>query len=163
MVWNWKYQSTSIDPEECPHELLECLGTLGSDSGLLDLGCGPGNLRAALRSRGWNGHFVGVDVSRQVIEVAKKSGDSNAKWHVSAIEDFPVPDQKVSAVCLCESIYYVRPAIIPTLIARCRQSLASGGRIVVRIWQADQHREYITLLAGLGAQSSPPIYILTKE
>ena len=78
----------------------------------------------ALRSRGWNGHFIGVDVSEQVIEVAKKSRDNNAEWHVSAIEDFPIPDKKVNIICLCESIYYVKPNLVPALLERCRQSLS---------------------------------------
>lgn len=161
IVWNWKHGSTSIDPAACPHDLLECLRTLDSNSGVLDLGCGPGNLRAALRLRGWNGHFIGVDVSEHIIEVAKKSESNNAEWHVSTIEYFPIPNQKVSTICLCESIYYVKPESVSTLLERCRQSLVSpGGRIVIRIWHADWHREYIALLLGLGAQSNPPIYIL---
>ncbi|WP_158791843.1 bifunctional 2-polyprenyl-6-hydroxyphenol methylase/3-demethylubiquinol 3-O-methyltransferase UbiG [Granulicella sp. L60] len=163
IIWNWKHQRSSIDPARCPQDLLECVRTLESNSGVLDLGCGAGNLRAALRSRGWNGHFIGVDVSEQVMEIAKKSEDSNAEWHVSAIENFPILSQRIDAICFCESIYYVKPLSVPDLLARCRQSLVSGGRIVIRIWDADLHREYITLLVGLGAQSNPPIYILAKE
>jgi SAM-dependent methyltransferase len=160
MIWNRKHQHSSIDPGRCPQDLLECLRTLGSNSSVLDLGCGAGNLRAALRSRGWNGHFIGVDVSQQVTEIAQKSGDHNAEWYVTAIEDFPSLSRKVDAICLCESLYYVRPLSVPTLLARCRQSLIPGGRIIIRIWNTDQHREYIALLEGLGVRSSPPIYIL---
>jgi SAM-dependent methyltransferase len=163
ITWNWKHQRSSIDPARCPQDLLECLRTLESNSGILDLGCGAGNLRAALRSRGWNGRFIGVDVSEQVMEIAKKSEDSNAEWHVSAIEDFPILAQRVGAVCLCESLYYVRPLSVPALLDRCRQSLVPQGRIVIRISDADRHREYIALLQGLGAQTNPPIYLLTKE
>ena len=164
LVWNWKHKNASIDLAGCPHELLDCLRTYDSNSAVLDLGCGAGNLRAALRSRGWNGHFIGVDVSEQVIEVAKKSRDNNAEWHVSAIEDFPIPDKKVNIICLCESIYYVKPNLVPALLERCRQSLVSpGGRIIIRIWHTDRHREYIALLSGLGAEINPPIYILKTK
>jgi hypothetical protein len=52
---------------------------------------------------------------------------------------------------------------VPALLARCCQSLLPGGKIVIRISDADRHREYIALLGGLGVQFSPPIYILTKE
>ena len=112
MVWNWKYQSTSMIP---PRARMDCWSASVHWSPTPDSliqGCGPGNLRAALRTRGWNGHFVGVDVSEQVIEVARKSEDTNAEWHVSAIEDFPIPHQKVSTICLCESIYYVDPGSV---------------------------------------------------
>ena len=163
IIWNRKHQGSSIDPARCPQDLLECLRTLGSDSAVLDLGCGAGNLRAALRSRGWNGYFIGIDVSEQVTEIAKKSRDSNAEWHVSAIEDYPILSRRVEAICLCESIYYIRPLSVPALLVRCRQSLVPEGRIIIRIWDADRHREYVALLESFGAQSKPPIYILTKE
>jgi ubiquinone/menaquinone biosynthesis C-methylase UbiE len=110
---------------------------------------------------GWNGRFIGVDVSKQAIEVAKQSGDINAEWHVGSIENFPIPTEKVSTICLCESIYYVKVGQVPALLERCRQSLASPeGLIIIRIWHTDRHREYIALLAGMGAQCHPPIYIL---
>ena len=111
LVWNWKFRSTRNDPAGCPRDLLDCLHTLDFNSAVLDLGCGPGNLRAALRLRGWNGHFIGVDISEQVIEVASKSESNNAEWHVSTIENFPIPHQKVSTICLCESIYYVETEV----------------------------------------------------
>ena len=121
----------------------------------------PGNLRAALRLRGWRGHFIGVDVSKQAIEAARQSEDNNAEWHLSAIEDFPILNKKVSTICLCESIYYVRVGLVPALLERCRRSLASpGGRIIVRIWHTTRHREYIALLSGLGFESALPIYTL---
>ena len=163
MVWDRKHLSTRIDPEGCPHDLLECLRTLDSNAGIADFGCGAGNLRAALRSRGWKGHYVGVDTSERAIEVARKSEDSNAEWHVSTTEDFPILTQKVSTICFCESIYYIQTKSVPTVLARCHQSLSPGGRIVIRIYHTDRHREYIALLVGLGAQCKPPIYSLTKE
>jgi SAM-dependent methyltransferase len=161
LVWNLKHRNSGIDPAKCPHDLLGYFRLLEPNSAVLDLGCGHGNLRAALRLRGWNGHFIGVDVSDLAIETAKKSKDNNAEWHVSAIEKFPIPEQKVGAICLCESLYYVNLSLVPALLQRCRQSLVSGGPIIIRVWSADQHREYLTLLSSLGAQVNPPIYILT--
>ena len=160
IAWNWKHWKR-IDAAACPHDLLECLSTLEPNSAVLDLGCGPGNLRAALRLRGWSGHFIGVDISEKAIEVAKKSEDNNAEWHVSAIENFQIPNQEVSTICLCESIYYVKLGAVPSKVERWRQALVyPGGRIVIRIWHADRHREYIALLSRLGTQSNPPIYTL---
>jgi SAM-dependent methyltransferase len=140
IVWNWKHRNNFTDPARCQKELLESLDSLEPDSGILDLGCGAGNLRAALRTRGWNGHYVGIDVSEKAIEIAKKSGDGNAAWHVVAIEHFSILENKVSTICLCESLYYVTPRSVPALIEKCRQSLASSdGRIVIRIWNAERH------------------------
>lgn len=160
MVWDWKHRTNHIDPVGCPHEVLDCLSTLEPNATVLDLGCGTGNLRAALRLRGWKGHFVGVDVADKAIELAKGSGDANAEWHVSTIEEFHVPAQKVDAVCLCESIYYVKPQAVPALLERCRQSLLPHGRIFIRIIHTDRHPEYIELLEEMGAVPKPPMYVL---
>lgn len=161
IVWNRKHQTTQIDPAGCPHDLLDSLRSLDPNAGVIDLGCGAGNLRAALRLRNWNGHYVGVDISEEILEVAKKSGDANAEWHASTIEAFPLPSKKVKIVCLCESLYYVRPGSVPTLIERCRKSLVSpGGRIVIRIWHTDRHPEYVALLTDMGAQVTRPIYTI---
>jgi hypothetical protein len=46
------------------------------------------------------------------------------------------------------------------LLGRCRESLVSGGRIVVRICDANRHREYVSLLNELGFKADPPIYVL---
>ena len=163
IVWNRKHSGVSIDPVGCPHDLLECLRALDSSASVADFGCGAGNLRAALRSRGWNGHYVGIDTSERAIEEAKKADDKNAEWHVSTIEDFPILAQKVSTICFCESIYYVKVKDVPTVLARCGQSLASEGRIVIRIAHTERHREYVALLRGVGAQCSPPMYVVSNR
>jgi SAM-dependent methyltransferase len=163
IVWNWKHRAANIKPQACPHDLVEYVSKLQANSAVLDLGCGAGNLRAALRKRAWKGHYIGVDVSRQVIETAQKTKDDNAEWYVGALEDFRFPPREVDIICLCESLYYVNSASVPALITRCRHSLAPGGRIVIRIWHTDRHREYIATLAAMGAQSEPPLYVLTKE
>ena len=160
IVWNWKHRRSAIHPEGCPHDLLKHLRTLECSARVLDLGCGPGNLRAALRLCGWRGHFIGVNVPSRPLSDSRQSEDNKAEWHLSAIEDFPILNEKVSAICLCESIYYVRVGLVPAC-QRCRQSLISPrGRIIIRIWHTARHREYIALLSDLGFESALPIYTL---
>ena len=111
--------------------------------------------------RGWNGRYVGVDVSRKVIEdVAATCNDINAEWHISAIENFPTFGTLFDTICFCESICYVKVGSVSSLLGRCRESLVSGGRIVVRICDANRHREYVSLLNELGFKAAPPIYVL---
>ena len=162
-VWNRKHRNEALDPHGCPHEMVDSLATMDPNASLVDFGCGPGNLRAALRSRGWKGHYIGIDASDQAIEEGKKYEDKNAEWHVSTIEDFPVLTDKVNTICFCESIMYVRPKLVPAVFARCHQSLAPGGRIVIRVAHKDRHYEYIELFGKLGAQANPPIYVLPKQ
>lgn len=161
IVWNRKHMSTSIDPAGCPEDLLENLRSLDPGSSLLDLGCGTGNLRAALRLRGWSGHFIGVDVSTAAIETAKTAKDPDAEWHVSTIDSFLPIAAKVDVVCICESLYYVDLSAVPDLLERCRQALVyPKGRTVVRIAHLDRHREYVELLLRSGGYASAPLYIL---
>jgi cyclopropane fatty-acyl-phospholipid synthase-like methyltransferase len=161
IFWNWKHKTTLIDPALCPRGLVDYLCKLEHNSRLLDLGCGAGNLRAALRLRGWGGHFAGVDVSRKVIEdAAVNAQDINSEWHTEAIESFPTFNEPFDTICFCESIYYVKIGSIPYLLDRCLQSLSPGGRIVVRICDADRHREYVALLKEFAFKSNPPIYVL---
>jgi 2-polyprenyl-3-methyl-5-hydroxy-6-metoxy-1,4-benzoquinol methylase len=160
VVWNWKHRMGIISPSRCPRDLLECLNSLRPDANLLDLGCGAGNLRAALRLRGWKGRFIGIDVSETILDTARMAGDPNSEWHASTIEEFPFPETSVSVVCLCESIYYVKPTSVVRLLDRCRQVIgADGGRIVIRICHSNRHTEHIALLKSLGAQRDGSLFI----
>jgi SAM-dependent methyltransferase len=159
-VWNWKHRNHSIDSSKCSTDVLRILSTLEPHSRLLDLGCGTGNLLAALRNRDWKGYFIGVDVSERAIKQAKQYKDLNAEWHIGAIEDFRSILPKVDAICMCESIYYAKITDVSHLLGECRKSLLPSGRIIIRIWNAINHKEYVELLSVLGAQSIPPIYIL---
>jgi 2-polyprenyl-3-methyl-5-hydroxy-6-metoxy-1,4-benzoquinol methylase len=162
LVWNRKHKNAALDPAGCPHEMLDSLTALDPNASLADFGCGTGNLRASLRSRGWKGHYIGIDTSDRAIEEAKRYEDHNAEWHVSTIEDFPDLTQKVSTISFCESIYYVQPKFVPGVLARCQQSLAPGGRILIRVAHTERHVEHIELLKQLGAHAMPPIYVLQK-
>jgi SAM-dependent methyltransferase len=162
IAWNWKHRGDKVDPAVCPHELVEYLQTVESPAGIVDMGCGPGNLLAALRQNGWNGPFTGVDVSERTIEFARKVADKNADWQVRAMEDFPTLAQKVSTICFCETIYYVKPESVAKVLERCRQSLVPGGRIAIRIIHTERHREHIDLLLRLGAEDRAPLYVLNN-
>lgn len=163
LVWNRKHRNASVNPADCPHDMLDSLTTLDPNAAVADFGCGIGNLRAALRVRGWKGHFIGIDTSDRAIQEAKRFEDSNAEWHVSTIEDFPGLTQKVSTICFCESIYYVPPKLVPAVLERCQQALGSGGRILIRVVHKDRHPEHVALLTKLGAQAQPPLYVLQKQ
>ena len=163
LVWDRKHRTRPIHAESCPADVVEALGNMGPDSVILDLGCGAGNLRAALRLRGWRGHYIGVDVSATAIETARSAGDESAEWYVSPIEDFPLSGRSIDAICFCESIYYVRPGAVPDLLCRCCSTLAqSDSRILVRIWHTDRHLEYVEMLSRLTETDQPPLYAVGR-
>ncbi len=162
IVWNVKHRATPIDANSCPKDILDQMGRLSPDGRLLDFGCGAGNLRQALRQRGWRGHYTGVDVSEQALKIAKSAGDQSAEWHECAIEKFATQGRKFDLICFCESIYYVRISQIPGLLRSCREAMAtSNSRIVVRICDPVRHNEYVQLLMQQDAETIPPIYLLS--
>lgn len=163
VVWDRKHTSGTICPEACPSDLLESLGELPVNAAVLDMGCGPGNLRAALRLRGWRGYFVGVDISARAIELAQETSDPSCEWHVCSIESFRIPDRAFHAICFSESIYYARLRHVPRILAMCRESLTPEGTIFIRIWHRERHQDYVRFLLNMGAENFPPMYILHNQ
>ncbi len=64
---------------------------LASPERLVDLGCGPGNSTAVLRSRWPSGRISGVDSSRQMLEQARDSG-VGADWIEAEIGAWRPPE-----------------------------------------------------------------------
>jgi SAM-dependent methyltransferase len=50
---------------------------------VLDIGCGFGDLLSYLRSQGWEGHYVGVDLVPEFVDEARvlHADDPRAEWH----------------------------------------------------------------------------------
>ena len=130
LIWDRKYRDVTTNPDICPSDLLRHLASIDKNASVLDLGCGVGNLLAALRRRGWAGIFVGVDVSEQAIETSRKIGDANARWYVSTIEDFKIPTATpFDVISLCESLCYVKPMRLDAVLNGCLFALSATGKI----------------------------------
>ena len=138
LAWDFKHRRDTTDAGSCPQDFVEFLiPRLNAQSRIVDLGCGQGNLLAALRLLGWKGEYYGVDISPKAIAIAAGMRDSSARFCVSPIEDFPVMD--ADAVCFLESLYYVRD--IPAVISRwCLQDT------YVRIVHSARHLDCISHL-----------------
>lgn len=165
MVWNAKYAGAVTDPSRFPDQFLTFVTkTLGENDRVLDLGCGPGNLLAALRMSGWKGHYTGVDVSEVAVLTAKKLNDGNADWVVSSIETFPQLSTKVHLICFVETLYYVRLKNVPQVLTRCKQSLEEGGCICLRIWNPEGQQSHIDALnsfsAGKCLRPNPDTFVI---
>jgi ubiquinone/menaquinone biosynthesis C-methylase UbiE len=140
--WAYKSRNANANTYVAPHDLVDSIAPrLTETSRLLDLGCGTGAMLIALRKRGWNGPYTGVDITRNFIEVGKTVG-SNATWAVSSIEDFPITPHEV--ICLSESIYYVHPAKVQRLLERCYEMCTDS--FVVRIHDLQRHSDYVSEL-----------------
>lgn len=101
------------------------------DSVIVDVGCGTGNLTIALLEHlSENGRIFAVDVSPDMIEMAKKKiWDQRVKWLVSSIEEVLIEDDSCDLV-ICYSVW---PHIEDPekAILNIRRILRSGGRLII--------------------------------
>ena len=105
------------------------------DEQILDVGCGTGNLTAALlRALSPQGRVVAVDISPAMVAKAKeKIQDPRVKWHVTSVEDLPLPDTSLHRV-MCFSVW---PHVdCPRVALReIRRVLRPAG--ILHVWHID--------------------------
>jgi ubiquinone/menaquinone biosynthesis C-methylase UbiE len=109
---------------------LETFG-VGADETVLDIGCGTGNLTAALLRRlAATGRVEAVDVSPCMIEVARrKVADARVRWHLAEAEHLPLADGTCDrAVCYSVWPHFDDPGAVARELGRV---LRPGGRIHV--------------------------------
>jgi SAM-dependent methyltransferase len=110
---------------------------LGERGRLLDVGCGRGDLAAALRRGGWE--VAGLDPSASAVEAARALG---VDARVGTIEDAPWPAESFDALVFNHSLEHV-PDPLDTL-GRAARLLRPGGRLAVVVpdWGSWQRRRF---------------------
>jgi 2-polyprenyl-3-methyl-5-hydroxy-6-metoxy-1,4-benzoquinol methylase len=124
---------------------------------LLDVGCGRGDLGAALVRRGWR--VAGIDPSEQACAIARARGVDTC---VATLESAPFEEAAFDAVVMNHSLEHV---VDPRDdLARCYRLLRPGGLLIVSVpnfgsWQLEvfgskwyaldlpRHRTHFTLRA----------------
>jgi len=97
------------------------------DSRVLDIGCGSGWATRLLADYAPNGHVTGIDISDEMIRVARESSRSYAKvdFEVASAEQLPFSDNEFSHAFSMESLYYYRD--IPKALGEIYRVMKSGG------------------------------------
>ncbi len=60
----------------------------GAVSNVLDIGCGTGNLTKILKEKYRNSHITAIDISPQMVEIAKKKINDNVEFIVGDAEEY---------------------------------------------------------------------------
>lgn len=104
---------------------------------VLDIACGTGVFARVARERiGGGGHVVGVDISPDMLAVAR-SVAPGIEWREGSAAALPLNDEEVFDIVACQQGLQFFPDK-PAAAAQMRRALAKGGRLAVATWRSDE-------------------------
>ncbi|WEX74646.1 class I SAM-dependent methyltransferase [Sinorhizobium numidicum] len=107
---------------------------LGPDMTVLDIGCGPGTITAALASVVAN--VIGLDLEPKAIEAAKQLARGCERANLSFIEAdmtaLPFDSDTVDAVFFHAVLYHQSQEVLTRTLAEARRVLKPGGLLATR-------------------------------
>jgi len=124
---------------------------------VLDLGCGTGTLTLVAKKRaGVAGEVCGIDVTPEMIEIAKRKASRTAhdvRFEVGSIDDIPFPDEKFDAVLCSFMMHHVPPEIRQKGASEIMRVLKNDGRLLILDFRKPRLcTELLTLLEKAGFQ-----------
>ena len=105
----------------------ELLPPANTSDQLLDVGCGTGHWSSFFASLGYA--VVGVDISEQMIEVAKASASAQCLFGVADACDLPFDAHSFEVVAAMATLEFVSDA--PRVLAEMFRTVMSHGSVVV--------------------------------
>ncbi len=103
---------------------------------VLDIACGTGIVaRVAAERLGGAGRIVGVDISPDMLAVARSAGPG-VDWREGHAAALPLADGERFDVVACQQGMQFFPDK-PAAAAEMRRALAEGGRLAVATWRSD--------------------------
>jgi ubiquinone/menaquinone biosynthesis C-methylase UbiE len=97
---------------------------------VLDVACGTGLIaRLAAERVGSSGTVTGLDLSQDMINVARVVSPSDIRWHVGDAASLPFADDSYDAVLCQMGLMFMQDR--HTAVAEMRRATAAGGRVAV--------------------------------
>jgi len=101
---------------------------------LLDIGCGPGSITQGLAQRLAPGQVVGVDLSRETLEAARKNaaaqGIANLTYEAGSVYELPFPDASFDVAYAHQVFQHLREP--GKALREMLRVVRSGGLVAVR-------------------------------
>jgi SAM-dependent methyltransferase len=137
-AWHFARGKLGMDPV---FRHLLAAGLVPPGARVLDIGCGQGVLAGLLLARGAV-RFTGVELmARDVARAQAAHGTSAAVVFVCGdMCEVPFPESDV--VVILDVLHYVEVAAQDRVLARVRDALVPGGRLLLRVGDAAEPRRY---------------------
>jgi len=118
---SWSYQAPTV--------VAATVVTRHPEAGsALDVGCGTGLVGRALRTRGFTGQILGLDISQASIEIARQCGAYDSVEHADLQQRLPFQDDSVDAV-VCVGVMTYLPDV-ETVWREFARVAGPGGLVV---------------------------------
>jgi SAM-dependent methyltransferase len=119
------------------------------DSRVLDIGCGSGWATRLLADYAFNGRVTGIDISDEMIRVAREASTSypNVNFEVASAEQLPFADGEFTRAFSMESLYYYQN--IPRALSEIHRVMKVGGlfaAVVDLYWENEATHQWIDIL-----------------
>jgi ubiquinone/menaquinone biosynthesis C-methylase UbiE len=127
---------------------------------VLDVGCGSGWAARLLAQQAGEGHVIGIDVSDEMISVAREQSINvaNLEFQIASAEKLPFPDNTFTHAFSMESLYYY--AAINKALSEIARVLQPGGLFVTVV---DLYRENLPSHQWIGTLKVPVQLLSTAE
>lgn len=101
---------------------------------LLDCGCGTGPMISLLYEKDKSKHYVGLDLTPKMIEVARSKKLKGTEWVVGDCENLPFEDESFDVIICTNSFHhYPNPQ---NFFDSAKRVLRPGGRLVLQDYTA---------------------------
>ncbi|OEC88354.1 MULTISPECIES: class I SAM-dependent methyltransferase [Methanobacterium] len=123
---------------------------------LLDVGCGTGNLLSLISSK-YEVQIVGIDLSPEMLNIARNKLDETADLRLCDSESLPFNDNSFDMVICTDSFHhYPNPA---NVLAEVKRVLKAGGNFIIADpWLATPFRQFANIFMPFNKDGDIKIY-----
>ncbi|WP_367606003.1 malonyl-ACP O-methyltransferase BioC [Legionella sp. W05-934-2] len=145
-----QYEKSAIIQQEIGNRLIERLDYLTiTPTRILDLGCGVGQFSQALKKRYPKAHIVGIDLSYQMLNVAKLKQSWRSKWSLVGgdIATLPFANESFDLVFSNQAVHWVEN--VNALFSELHRIMAVNGCLMFSTLGPDTFKELSTVFKAI--------------